>query len=347
MLTSSNFFFFLFESRYLLNVPFLLRVGPLVNLLIAPTVFFYIVFSLNKKRKFKWWDLLHLLPALVFIVDFFPLYISRNSYKKEVIEALFQNMPQALLYGKGQLMSITAYYLLRHLIALFYVPYLWNLLTNSSRSNKGKLLQNREKLSWLKTFLILFFLFSLTGIAVRIFSYSYGAWVVSVGESLMVFLILCFALIFKPSVLYSSFLGIVAEMKAERPKRLVFREATILQVQDKLGVFLAHQQFLRKNIKLKEVADEFGVQPYVLSAYINQVYHLRFNDLINWHRVLYIKEGLTDQLWDLLTLEAIAKKAGFNNRTTFLSAFKKFTGMTPTAFLHGQKKGGVTKKTTP
>jgi AraC-like DNA-binding protein len=196
----------------------------------------------------------------------------------------------------------------------------------------------------LKTFLILFSLFSLTGIAVKIFSYSYGAWVVSVGESLMVFAVLWFVLIFKPSVLFGSYIGNVTELKREKPKRLILREAIILQVQDKFGEFLAHQQFLRKNIKLKDLADEFGIQPYVLSAYINEVFHFRFNDLINWYRVQYIKDGLTDQQWNLLTLEAIAKKAGFNNRTTFLSAFKKFTGMTPTAFLHAQKKEGVTEK---
>jgi AraC-like DNA-binding protein len=165
-----------------------------------------------------------------------------------------------------------------------------------------------------------------------------------VGESLMVFAVLWFVLIFKPSVLFGSYIGNVTELKREKPKRLILREAIILQVQDKFGEFLAHQQFLRKNIKLKDLADEFGIQPYVLSAYINEVFHFRFNDLINWYRVQYIKDGLTDQQWNLLTLEAIAKKAGFNNRTTFLSAFKKFTGMTPTAFLHAQKKEGVTEK---
>jgi len=34
-----------------------------------------------------------------------------------------------------------------------------------------------------------------------------------------------------------------------------------------------------------------------------------------------------------LTLETIAEKAGFNNRVTFLTAFKKFTGTTPSQYI--------------
>jgi AraC-like DNA-binding protein len=338
-LTSSNFFFFLFESSYFLQVPFLLRVGPLVNFLIAPSLFFYTVFAINKKKKLRWWDLLHLLPAFIFLVDYFPLFISNNNHKKQIIEALLHNMPQALIYGEGGLISLATYRLLRHLVALLYVAYLWFLVKNCSRSNEGKIVQNRTMLSWLKILLILFFLFSITGVATSIFSYAYDTWVTSVGESLMVFAALCFVLIFKSSVLYGPYVGSVTEFQGEKYKHITLRENTVLEVQAKLGEFLKHQQFLRKGIRLKEVADEFGVPSYILSAYINRGFHLRFNDFINWYRIQYIKEGLTDQQWNLLTLEAISKKAGFNNRTTFLSAFKKFTGMTPTAFLHSQKKG--------
>ena len=60
---------------------------------------------------------------------------------------------------------------------------------------------------------------------------------------------------------------------------------------------------------------------------------MHFNDVINLHRIKYIEEGLTNKEWETLTLEAIAGKAGFNNRITFLSAFKKFTGITPTQYI--------------
>ena len=71
---------------------------------------------------------------------------------------------------------------------------------------------------------------------------------------------------------------------------------------------------------------------------------MRFNDLINWCRIQYIKDGLDSAKWNLLTLEGIGEEAGFNNRTTFLAAFKKFTGVTPTAFVHGVRDEMTEKK---
>ena len=60
---------------------------------------------------------------------------------------------------------------------------------------------------------------------------------------------------------------------------------------------------------------------------------MHFNDVINSHRVKYISEGLTNEQWDALTLEAVGEIAGFNNRITFLNAFKKFTGVTPSQYV--------------
>ena len=68
---------------------------------------------------------------------------------------------------------------------------------------------------------------------------------------------------------------------------------------------------------------------------------MHFNDVINLHRIKYIEDGLANNKWESLTLEAIAEKAGFNNRITFLTAFKKFTGATPTQYIKslGDPKG--------
>jgi len=102
--------------------------------------------------------------------------------------------------------------------------------------------------------------------------------------------------------------------------------------------------YLERNIKLQTVAEQLGVQPYILSAYINQIYRMRFNDLVNWCRIQYIKDGLIKGKWTMLTLEAVAEEAGFNNRTTFLAAFKRFTGVTPTGFVNGARNETIEKQ---
>src|SRR5215475_16091375 len=53
---------FLFESKYILYVPFFFRTGPLFFYLIAPSFYLYVVFVLKKRNHLHWTDALHLLP---------------------------------------------------------------------------------------------------------------------------------------------------------------------------------------------------------------------------------------------------------------------------------------------
>jgi AraC-like DNA-binding protein len=347
-LATSNFFFFLFESKYLLRVPFLFRMGALLTYLIAPAMLFYILFALNKKQQLSWRDAWHLVPALIFLIDFFPLYISSNAVKKQIIESLFQNVPQAMLCKEGWIMPPGWHYFLRHFIAFFYVLYAGRLLFKVYHSEPGKYATNQSLLNWMKVVLGLILLLSVMGMITYFFSYSPLAWTVTVWEPLLIFTALGLTLFAKPDILYGSTTINTLKSEDKQVKSLVLSPETIRKVQTKLNGFLDDRKFLRKNIRLKEVAEELDIQPYILSAYVNQVYLLRFNDLINQSRVQYmVNDGLLNSQDNTLTLEAIAETAGFSNRTTFLNAFKKFTGMTPTDFLHQKRAASLSENSHP
>lgn len=340
-LVSSNFFFFLFESQYFLRVPFLFRVGALLNYLTAPAMLFYILFALNKRERLYWWDALHLIPVLVFFVDYIPLYISSNAAKKQIIESLFQNLYQAQLCKEGWLLPPGFHYITRHLIALGYVFYAGYLLFKAYQSDIGKQAVNRALLNWFQVVIGLMCLLSVMGVITYIFSYSQFAWTAMLWEPLLIFSAFVLTLFAKPKILYGSHKIAPLAMGDTKPKSLVLSPETMRKVQHQLDGFLEERKFLRKNIRLKEVAEELDIQPYILSAFVNQVYGLRFNDLINQSRVKYmVSDGLLNNQESMLTLEAIAEAAGFSNRTTFLNAFKKVTGMTPSAYLHQQKQKG-------
>jgi hypothetical protein len=67
------------------------------------------------------------------------------------------------------------------------------------------------------------------------------------------------------------------------------------------------------------------------------VYGLKFNDFINQNRIKHISHNFSNPAWNNLTIEGIATEAGFNSRTTFFNAIKKFTGMSPKEFLQRSK----------
>jgi hypothetical protein len=78
---------------------------------------------------------------------------------------------------------------------------------------------------------------------------------------------------------------------------------------------------------------------HYLSGFINKYYKMNFNDFINEYRIIFSIDKLLKKEWMYKKLETIAGEAGFNNRNTFISAFKKVTGVKPSEFLKDIKLG--------
>jgi len=96
---------------------------------------------------------------------------------------------------------------------------------------------------------------------------------------------------------------------------------------------LQQRSYLKKGCTCAALAAEVDMQPYVLSAVINQVFKTNFNDFLNSHRIDHAKTLIQNGQAKMLTLEGLSEQCGFNNRNTFTTAFKKHTGQTPSDFI--------------
>src|SRR4029077_9310039 len=99
------------------------------------------------------------------------------------------------------------------------------------------------------------------------------------------------------------------------------------------------KSFLQHGYTLKMFSEETKIPLYQLSAFINKYYKMNFNDFINEFRILFSIDKLLKKEWMYKKLETIAEESGFNNRNTFISAFKKVTGVLPSEFLKDIKMG--------
>ncbi len=90
--------------------------------------------------------------------------------------------------------------------------------------------------------------------------------------------------------------------------------------------------FLNDDITLPSLAKQINIPVNVLSQTINSKLNLNFNDFINSFRIKEAQKRLCDNEFFNLTFEAVGKSVGFNSRTSFISAFKKFTSTTPSEF---------------
>jgi AraC-like DNA-binding protein len=101
------------------------------------------------------------------------------------------------------------------------------------------------------------------------------------------------------------------------------------RIQDYL---LQEHRFLDPLLSLNTLAGEVSVSPGHLSRLINTHGNRSFTDFINAMRVEQAKEILLDPEFGNYTIAAIGLECGFNSKSTFYSAFKKFTSQSPSAF---------------
>ncbi len=95
---------------------------------------------------------------------------------------------------------------------------------------------------------------------------------------------------------------------------------------------IKEQRYLDPLLSLNTLAGEVSVSPGHLSRLINTHGQRNFTDFINALRVEQAKTILLDPEFENYTIAAIGLECGFNSKSTFYSAFKKFTSQSPTAF---------------
>ncbi|WP_298543602.1 helix-turn-helix domain-containing protein [uncultured Aquimarina sp.] len=104
-------------------------------------------------------------------------------------------------------------------------------------------------------------------------------------------------------------------------------------------IILVEQERIHHNPDLSRdlVAKRLGISSGYLSQQINTNCDMNFSEFINHYRVNDIKQMILDPEFDKYSLLAIGMEAGFKSKTTFYTAFKKETGMSPNTFKKEQK----------
>ncbi|HEV8507588.1 MAG TPA: helix-turn-helix domain-containing protein [Chitinophagaceae bacterium] len=324
---------FLFESRYILNLPFLFRTGSLFYYLVIPSFYLYAAFVIKSRKYLRWSDALHLLPAALYFVDFSPLFFSSTQHKLAIIQALLGHGQKTVLrYDDGWFMPPGIHFLAPIIIGFTYLFFVAKMLFKYSRSGAPN--NKPLVLRWLVTATSLYFLLGASSLLTLIFTPK-DQWLFSSICVMTFFFLISLVLFSNPDLLYGHYLNaeLLKERAGKKIKPLTLSSERMLELKEHFEKYVDKEFYLNSDVDRKKVASFLNIPPHVFSTFIGQAYGANFNDVVNRCRINYVEEGLKKAKWTDLTLEAIAEKAGFNNRVTFLTAFKKFTGTTPTQYL--------------
>jgi AraC-like DNA-binding protein len=92
--------------------------------------------------------------------------------------------------------------------------------------------------------------------------------------------------------------------------------------------------YLDPEISLKELSDKTGISPRYLSQVINSKFNQNFFDFINHYRIEEAKRMMAGTVRKDVTILEVMYHVGFNSKSSFQAAFRKYTGTTPTEFRH-------------
>ncbi|MEL7219898.1 MAG: helix-turn-helix domain-containing protein, partial [Bacteroidota bacterium] len=90
--------------------------------------------------------------------------------------------------------------------------------------------------------------------------------------------------------------------------------------------------YLDHTLDRAQVAERLGISPGYVSQIVNTITGDNFSTYINRYRVEAVKVMIASAEFDNYSLLAIGLESGFSSKTTFHTAFKKLTGMTPNSY---------------
>jgi AraC-like DNA-binding protein len=151
-----------------------------------------------------------------------------------------------------------------------------------------------------------------------------------------------------PVVLSAGFLGVAVlfvwrtvtpESGAPRYEKSGLEESQAAALLSRLDEALSDdRRFARPDLTLAQLAAAANCTPHQVSEVLNRFTGVSFHDFINRRRVDDVKAQLRDPVNDRFTIEGIGASAGFGSRSALYAAFRRFEGMTPTAFRASQRQ---------
>ncbi len=325
--------------------PLFLAVGPLL--------YFYVRGVLRDDYRLSKMDFLHFIPSILLLINILPHLLSSFDDKLEYATRVLSN-PAEILRNKNIFIPSVVNFLLRPIIGLVYGVICIRLIFLKFKYEKPEDRQSKLIFKWV-SFLILNTLFVYASFLVfTIFSFQTLDYKIAevkgyffLNISLIGLVLLNGSLLFLPNILYGlpqlDFVlpnrkqpELVNESAKKGVRSFEISSEKLELLHAKIEQYYLSKPYLNPEFSLSTMSADTDIPVHHLSYYFNEHLNINFNAWKNDHKINYVIELIENGSNELLTLDALAKQAGFGSRTTFFNAFKQKMGLTPSEFLNKQ-----------
>ncbi len=280
--------------------PVFIFLGLALLLLIGPLLRWYVLSMTQPDFELPGQYRLEFVPfAIVFIASLF------------VTKAWFEN-------SKGVIIVFSSGLIFIYLHLLFYIVLAWRAFRLAKRKQQQEPQTKSQKavLDWLY--------FLLVG-----FGIIWGSYVLNILDDTVPYII--GPLMYSIVIYYLSY-------KAFQRKTIdldgnVFKNNSNDLLFSKISALITERMlYLESDLSLPRLSRMLGKSTQEISSAVNQYARRNFNDFVNFHRIEHAKRLLSASESEKYTISSIAFDVGFSSLSSFNSAFKKFEGITPSAF---------------
>lgn len=337
-----NLDFLLSKASFFSDNPALYLLLPSISFLFFPLIYFYIRSVAFKGYKLKWYDSLHAGLFILFII------VTIFEYHLKPLDVQLKIMTTTDGFNKW---FLPATYVLLHAQALTYMILSIRMVLRFRQIVKENYSNiNKRNYKWILqlTFVIVYIV--LSGLLLNILRFG-------VDEAYEGILIYFFApiniafliwLIYKALSQPQLFNGIDANIillkeylkeKEQQVKTLdkanLVENSTLQgsELKSRLENFMnTEEPFLNPSLTIFDLAKGLDLSTMELSAFLNRNLNRNFFDFVNEYRIKKAMKILQDSYKKELTILEILYEVGFNSKSSFNTAFKKYTNKTPTEY---------------
>ncbi len=362
---------FLNHSGLMLQLSWLYRLPSFIYYLIPPAAFLYVKTIVKDEGRLRKWDYLHFLPAVLHFLEMIPYHLQPLNVKQDIVEQALADNSLIYVFNEG-LLPPYWHHFLRSMLGLIYSIAMLNMVFNIKKVSKSNTGISTATIRWLFVFAVLTICLSVVlalGFVLKLyFDLSiFQFYTIGVG---IIFMISFYYMYFHPDILY----GIPRILKGI-PDRMTIPDSftthqvaltdAALNVTSASGAtmeyrsspqvaqsdfdFLKHYQprleeyleggkpYLQGGYSIRDMSEDTGIPQHHLSALLNKIYGVRFNDFVNQYRIEFLAQKIAAGEYQNLSMDGIAEQAGFGSRGTLFNSIKKLKGVSPTDFFNMRK----------
>ena len=324
-------------------------------LLAGPSLYFYVKATLEDKITWKWYHLLHLIPAVLLFIGIIPYYFSPLEEKLNAARLIAADVNNIKTIRMNAIFPNLIVFLSRPLLSTSYIIASGIILIKKIKTQKDPSKQFQLITRWISILLIISFilLVILAAMGTNLFKNDTRTMLDKMQQlhvwagALM--LVLTLTLMLFPQIFYGipireteisqqEKIAIITETPEKNTDSSKRNKESFKILSEKILTYFDEEKpYLNPAFNLTLLANALNVPQHHISYCFSDFIDTSFTTLRASKRVEHAKSLLLQGITQEYSMDKVAAMSGFASRSTFFSTFKEYTGLTPTEFIEKNK----------